>query len=170
MSARIRGQVPEAAALVVLTALLGLALGPAGVLVALVTIACRVTLSLPFAIAGGHVALAALIGSEVDPLAFVAVEAAFVGWLVLTVRPFGRPTVVAIAAVVGLGSVTWLAVRGVSLWLAALTTVLALALASYAIHRVALVRVGLVTDSDSPNADADADSPDRLPTNTPDEQ
>ncbi len=149
---------PVVGALVATAALLAIALGPAGLLVALVTIACWIALAhggragvsalaVPFAVAGGHVALAVLAPADLAPLAIVAIEAGFAGIVVASSRPRGRPTVAAVVAIAGLGGATWLPLRAGSPWLAGLVLLLALSLASYAVHRVTLVRFDLVSDA-----------------------
>ena len=149
MSGPTRSVWPQLLALALLSAVLAWTLGSIGVVVALVTIAGWLGHSLPFGIAGGHVALVALAATAIDPLTFVAVEGAFVLWLLADVRPWGWATVAALSAVAGLGGVTWFALASGPLWLAGLTLLFAMALASYAIHRLALVRFGLVADADA---------------------
>lgn len=147
---------PVVAAFGVMTVLLTIGLGPVGLLVALVTIACwlavatlgdRYSLAVPFAVAGGHVALVALAPAALAPLTVAVTEAGFALLVVASPRPWNRATLAAVVALAGVGGVAWLTLRASSLWLAGLALVLAFSLASYAVHRVALVQFDLVPDA-----------------------
>lgn len=149
------GRWPARGAALAVVAAFGAAAGPLGLLAGLATAAVWYALGTPYALAAGHVALVALTPDGAGPLAVGLVEA---GLLALVAVPLwagaarGRTLAVAGGALAGLGGLAWLAVRALPLWAAALATLGALAAASYALHRLELVTLGLVDDADAPPA------------------
>lgn len=144
-------------AVVALVVAFGVAAGLLGLLAGLATAAIAYVLGLPYALAAGHVALIVTVPDGIDPFTLVLVEAAFMAVLLAPVRRTaspGRIALVAVTSVLALAGTAWLVVGSQSLWLAATTLLALLALTAYGIHRLALVRLGLVpTDSsgdDSP--------------------
>jgi hypothetical protein len=134
---------------VVLVAAFGAAAGPLGAAAGLTTALVWYTLGTPYAIAAGHVLLVALYPGDVDPLAVVVVEAAFVTLLlaplIRTAQPF-RLIALTLSTAGLLGAIAWLTLESQSLWLAAALTVGALALGVYGWYRYGLVALGLVDD------------------------
>lgn len=146
------------AALLVLTALATIAAGPLGVLAGLVTAVTWYGLGVPYALAAGHVVLAAAFGGGVAPLEFLLVELGFLAVLLAALvddaGPRGTVAVGTLSAV-GLVAVGWAVGQAAPLWLAAGTVCGAFALVAYGLHRYELVRLGLV-----PDAEAETDTKD----------
>ena len=148
---------PTLVALAVLTGALTVLAGPTGAVAGLATALTWYVLGTPYALAAGHVVLAAAFPDGIDAATFLLVELAFVAVLLAAVvrskTAVGDALAVlaTAAAFVGIG---WLVAGAQPLWIAAGTLLIAVALAAYALHRYELVRLGLV-----PEIDSDADSP-----------
>lgn len=142
---------PTVGALVVLVAAFGVVAGPIGLLAGLATALVGVVLGPPYALAAGHVALVVAVPAGGPLFTVAAVEAAFVLVALVSLRRAaspGRVALVASTAALALGGVAWLALGTGSIALAAATTIACLGLAGYGLHRLALVRLGLVPGSD----------------------
>ncbi|SDD43414.1 hypothetical protein [Natrinema hispanicum] len=127
----------------------GAVAGPLGALAGIATALVGYLFGIPYALAAGHVALAASFPGGIDPLPFVIVEVTFIAVLLAPVpwtESPGRITLVAITSTLTLAGAAWLIVDSQSLYLAATTVIVLLAIASYGLHRLELVRLGLVPD------------------------
>ena len=166
---RLRREWPVSLALALLGVALSTAIGPVGVVVAIVTAAFWYALGVPYALAAGHVALVAVMPGGLDPLAVIVAEAGF-GALLATVAVRStspaRVAAVALGGAVLAGVTIWIVLgttsTSTSIWIAAAAVCLVLATAGYTLHRFQLVRLGLVTES----IDAAA-APTRGPTDRP---
>ena len=152
--------VPIVLAVAVLVATLVSVLGPLGVVVAAVTVGVWAVAPVPYAIGAGHVALIALGPANLDPIAFVVVEAGFVAMIVPAIvrllAPGVRDVIGAVAvAAVGLAiasAVTLAAAATLPTWAVAAVLLASLGTIAYAIHRYQLVRFGLVAELETPAA------------------
>ena len=127
----------------------GAVAGPLGVLAGIATALVGSLFGIPYAIAAGHVALVASFPDGIDPLPFVIVEATFMAALLAPIRwtqSPGRIAIVATTSTLALAGTVWFIVGSQSIYLAATTVLVLLAIASYALHRLELVRLGLVPD------------------------
>jgi len=127
----------------------GAVAGPLGALAGIATALVGYLFGIPYALAAGHVALVASFPDGIDPLPFVIVEVTFIAVLLAPVpwtESPGRITLVAITSTLTLAGAAWLIVDSQSLYLAAATVIVLLAIASYGLHRLELVRLGLVPD------------------------
>jgi hypothetical protein len=134
---------------VVLVGAFGVVAGPLGAAAGLTTALVWYALGTPYAIAAGHVLLVALFPGEIDPIAVVVVEAAFVTLLVAPLLRTARPIrllVLTLSTAGILGAIAWLTLESQSPWLAAVLTVGVLALGAYGWYRYGLVALGLVDD------------------------
>ncbi|WP_126663192.1 hypothetical protein [Haloterrigena salifodinae] len=163
-----RGDRPRSTigALAVLTAALALLAGPIGAVAGLATALTWYGLGTPYALAAGHVVLAAAFTEGIGLETFLLVELAFVAVLLAAVvrtPTVLRDAVVVLASAIAFVGAGWIVADSRSIWIAAGTLPLLVALAAYALHRYELVSLGLVPDAvDTPpdaNVDADADSP-----------
>jgi len=139
----------------------GIVSGPIGVLAGIATALVGYLFGTPYAFALGHVALAAVVPTEIDPSSVVIVEAAFVGVLLAPLRQTTDPIPlagVAIASVLAIGGIAWLVVDSQPISLAALTVLSLLAIAAYALHRLEVVRLGLVPGEDERSRSATDES------------
>lgn len=140
-----------AIALVALVAAFGSIAGPLGALAGVSTALVGYVLGTPYALALGHVALVACTPDGTTLRSIVITETAFVVILLVPVRRTVSPSriaLVAIASALVLTGAAWLVVGSYSIWLAAITMLALLAAALYGIHRLMLVRLGLVPTSD----------------------
>ncbi|MDS0475728.1 hypothetical protein [Natrinema sp. 1APR25-10V2] len=152
---------PTIIALGLLVAAFGAGAGPIGVLGGLATALIGVVLGPPYVLAVGHVALVACFPDGIDLVPVAGIEAAF-GAVVLaslrrSTRP-GRVGTVAIVSAFSLAAAAWYVTRPQATWLAAVAVLGLFAGATYGCHRLALVRLGLVSTSD------DASTADTEPT------
>jgi len=142
-------------ALGLLVAAFAAAAGPIGALAGIATVLVGAVLGLPYMLAVGHLALLACFPDGIDPLSVAGVEAAFVVVLLTSLRRTaspGRIGAVTIASALSLSTAAWLVVRSQSTWLAAGTVLGLLAGAAYGVHRLELVRLGLVPTGDDASA------------------
>lgn len=140
---------PAAVALVVLTAVLALAVGPIGAVAGLATGLAWYASGTPYAVAAGHVVLASGFRTLLEPGTFAVVELAFLAFAAATTArtaTLGRDVGVVLASGVGLLGVVWIGVQSQPLWIAAGTLLVVFALVAYALHRYELVSLGLVPD------------------------
>ncbi|MFP9191308.1 hypothetical protein ACLI4Q_06570 [Natrialbaceae archaeon A-CW1-1] len=150
LGAQVRDYWLEAIACVLPIAAFTLTGGPVGFFMGVVTVAVWVTLGTPYALAVGHVGIVLTFTAGVDPITLIAIEVGFVALLIsplIRARIRLRSAAVSIAVVAGGVGLVWLTLEAASLWLVAAVTVGFLAVVSYAIHRLELVTLGLVTDS-----------------------
>lgn len=129
----------------------GAAAGPLGVLAGIATALVGYLFGIPYALAAGHVALAASFPNGIDPSPFVIVEVTFMAVLLVSIRwttSPGRVTLVAITSALTLTGAMWLVVGSQPVYMAAATVIVLLAIASYGFHRLELIRLGLVPDPD----------------------
>lgn len=135
--------------LAVIVVAFGAVAGPLGALAGIATALVGYLFGIPYALAAGHVALVASFPDGIDPLPFIIVEVTFIAVLLSPVpwtESPGRITLVAITSTLTLAGAAWLIVDSQSLYLAATTVIVLLAIASYGLHRLELVRLGLVPD------------------------
>ncbi|MFC6716034.1 hypothetical protein ACFQGT_17740 [Natrialbaceae archaeon GCM10025810] len=155
------------AAVVVLVAGFAAAAGPIGALAGLATAVVGFLLGPPYAFAIGHIALVALFPDGIEPRAFALVEIGFVAVLIApawrTASP-GRVAAVAVGSALALAGVAWAVVDGRSVALAAGALLVTFALTAYGLHRLELVRLGLVTDETNGAADDGAGTDTTPPT------
>ncbi|WP_312907568.1 hypothetical protein [Natronosalvus caseinilyticus] len=136
-------------ALVVITVAMGVVAGPLGAVGGGVTAVGWYLLGTPYAIAIGHVVLVVLFPDGLSPLSIVLLEAGLLTLVVAAATGERYPLRFAVTALVGvtvLGGLTAVLVRTQPFWLAALGLVVAAGVLAYGLHRVELVRLGLVTD------------------------
>ncbi|AGB33756.1 hypothetical protein C488_15722 [Natrinema pellirubrum DSM 15624] len=129
----------------------GIVSGPIGVLAGIAAALVGYLFGTPYAFALGHVALAAVVPTGIDASSAVIIEAAFVAVLLVPLRRTTNPIPlmgVAIASVLAIGGIAWLVVDSQPISLAALTVLGLLAIATYALHRLEVVRLELVPDED----------------------
>ena len=155
---------PTMVALAILTAALAILAGPTGAVAGLATALTWYGLGTPYALAAGHVVLAAAFPDGIDPGTFLLVELAFVAVLLAAVVRTAtalRDIVVVLVSATAFVGTGWLVADAQSIWIAAGSLLLVVAFAAYALHRYELVSLGLVPDAveTAPDADADADSP-----------
>ncbi|TMT87045.1 hypothetical protein E2L06_10795 [Haloterrigena sp. H1] len=127
----------------------GAVAGPLGALAGIATALVGYLFGIPYALAAGHVALVASFPDGIDPLPFIIVEVTFIAVLIAPIRwtrSPGRITLVALTSALTLAGAAWLIVDSQSVYLAAATVIVLLAIASYGLHRLELVRLGLVPD------------------------
>lgn len=121
--------------------------GPTGALAGLVTAAVWYGFGTPYAVAAAFVLLVGLFPGGIDRVSFATVAVPAV-LLVLSAAVGARKRVRAIAGtlavIVALGGFGLIALEVWSLWIAALGTLIALAVAVYGLHRYQLVRFGMV--------------------------
>ncbi|WP_339104250.1 hypothetical protein [Haloterrigena salinisoli] len=152
---------PPLVALAVLTAALAILAGPTGAVAGLATALTWYGLGTPYALAAGHVVLAAAFPEGIDPATFLVIELAFVAVLLATVVRSAtalRDVAVALASATAFVGTGWIVAESQPLWIAAGTLLVLVALAAYALHRYELVRLGLVPDAVEPVSNADADT------------
>ncbi|ADB60099.1 hypothetical protein Htur_1208 [Haloterrigena turkmenica DSM 5511] len=150
-------------ALAVLTAALALLAGPTGAVAGFATALTWYGLGTPYALAAGHVVLAAAFPDGIGLETFLLVELAFVAVLLAAVVRTStalRDAAVVLASAIAFVGTGWIVADSRSVWTAAGTLLLVVALAAYALHRYELVSLGLVPDAveTAPDADADPDS------------
>lgn len=155
---------PTGVSLALLVVAFGIVAGPLGVLAGITTAVVGYALGTPYALAAGHVALVAAVPNGIDPLSFVIVEAAFVAVLLAPMRRTaspGRIALVAVISAIALAGTAWLVVDSQSIWVAATAVLALLAIGAYGLHRLELVRLGLVpeTDDGDPSRATDVESP-----------
>lgn len=152
---------PTIVALATLTAVLTVVAGPTGTIAGLATGLTWYGLGTPYAIAAGHVSLAAAFPNGIDPGAFLFVELAFGAVLLAAVvRPATWPVDAGIVLTSATGFVggIWLVSWSQSLWLGAGVLLSGVALTAYILHRYELVRLGLVPDDHNSDSNTDLDS------------
>lgn len=140
-------QWPTILGLAVLTAVCAVVAGPIGAIAGVTTAVIWYGLGLPYAIAAGHVVLAA--GTDIGIAAIVAVELGFLAVVLASLvgHPSSRPAAgVALVSAVGLIGAALLVSTFYALWLAAAIVLGGIALGAYGLHRYELVRLGLVAD------------------------
>lgn len=138
-------------ALTALVAAFGVVAGPLGLLAGIATAIVGYVLGPPYALALGHVALVAAVPEGIDLRSILVVEAAFVAVLLAPVRRTVNPARVALAAVactLALAGTAWLVVDSQSILPAAVALLTLFAITAYGLHRLELVRLGLVPDGD----------------------
>ncbi|SEP93351.1 hypothetical protein [Natrinema salaciae] len=142
---------PTVVALVAVVVAFGVAAGPLGAFAGLATALVGVLLGAPYALAAGHVALVGVFPGAIGLDSFVVVEVAFA---TLLVAPLGRTaspvriSLVAIASALALAGTAWLVGGSQSIPVAAAAVLCLLATAAYGLHRLELVRLGLVSTDD----------------------
>ncbi|AFO59084.1 MULTISPECIES: hypothetical protein [unclassified Natrinema] len=127
----------------------GAVAGPLGALAGIATALVGYLLGIPYALAAGHVALVVSFPDGIDPLPFVIVEATFIAVLLAPIawtESPGRITLVAITSALTLAGAAWLVVDSQPIYMAAATVIVLLTSASYGLHRLERVRLGLVPD------------------------
>ena len=126
----------------------GAVAGPLGALAGIATALVGYLFGTPYALAAGHVALVASFPDGIDPLPFIIVEVTFMAVLLAPIRWARSPriTLVALTSALTLAGAAWLVVDSQSVNMAAATVIVLLAIASYGLHRLELVRLGLVPD------------------------
>ncbi len=146
---------PTIVAFVGLVAAFTIVAGPIGLLAGLVTALAGYALGTPYALAVGHILLVVATPEGIAPLSIALVEVAFVAVLLaplLRTASSGRTVFVAVTSALALAGTARLVTRSQPTWLAATTVLVLLAVASYGLHRLALVRLGLVPASDDGDA------------------
>ena len=140
---------PEALALTALLVVFGLTAGPVGVLVGLLTAAVWYALGTPYAFAVGHVGIVVAFSDGIDPLMLALLEVPFVALLLAPlVRHHARVRAIGVALTVVLAgsALVWVGTSQLSLSVTVLLVLGFLVIVSYGIHRLELVRLGLVRD------------------------
>ncbi|UTF54834.1 hypothetical protein [Natronosalvus rutilus] len=141
---------PAGIALAIITVAMGVVAGPLGAIGGGVTAAGWYLLGTPYAIAIAHVALVVLFPSGLSLLSIGLLEAGVLTLVLAAATGERYPLRFAVTALVGvitLGGLTAVLVHTQPLWLAALGLVVAAGVLAYGLHRVELVQLGLVTDS-----------------------
>ncbi|SEV83829.1 hypothetical protein [Natrinema salifodinae] len=156
---------PTGVALLALVAAFGAVAGPVGAAAGAATALVGYGLGVPYAIAIGHVALLAWFPDGIDLISLAIVEAAFAAAVLAPLRRTaspGRVALVAVTSALSIAGSAWLVARWQPPWLAAATALALLALGAYGLHRLELVRLGLVPDADGNGAPTDgaASTPD----------
>ncbi|ELZ08715.1 hypothetical protein C478_17556 [Natrinema thermotolerans DSM 11552] len=148
----------------------GIVSGPIGILAGTATALVGYLFGAPYAFALGHVALAAIAPIGIDPISIVVVEAAFVAVLLAPLRRTTNPITlvgVALASTLVIAGIAWLVADSQSTALAALTVLGCLAIAAYALHRLEVVRLGLVpADNGRNRSTTDESIPEPVGTDT----
>ncbi|MFB1066373.1 hypothetical protein [Natrinema sp. H-ect4] len=157
------------AALIALIVTFGIVAGPLGVLAGIATAIVGYLLGPPYALAAGHVALVASIPGELTLLSIGLVEAAFMAVLLAPIRRSTRPVHIALVAITtgfALAGIVWLTSDSQPLWLAAMLVLTLIAIALYGLHRLELVKLGLVSDERDSTGQPASEPPDEQPTET----
>ncbi len=158
------------AALGIIIVAFGIVSGPIGILAGIATALVGYLFGTPYAFALGHVALAAVVPIGIDPISVIIVEAAFVAVLLAPLRRTTSPVAlvgVALASTLVIAGTTWLVVNSQPTALAALTVLGCLAIAAYALHRLEIVRLGLVpTDRGQGRSTTDESNSESVGTDT----
>ena len=142
---------PELLALVVLTVVVTVLIGPIGVLVGIVTAAFWYGLGVPYALAAGVLVATAVTPGGLGPIAVGALTLAFAVLPVSAAVRTPAPSIAVATVLVGtvtLAGLAWASYVTYRPWVGGAVLLGAVAFATYGLHRYELVRFGLVSDDD----------------------